>query len=245
MFRPSELSKSQRVVAATALVVVIGLLIFTLATNGDPDQTARQDNVPVETTVPPVTSPPLVSTQTTVQLPTVTTATTAVPKAAAPAPDSSLQLLEPSNFTSKGSIAPFNRVVLPLPSNWDQPQSDPGAIPFADISTCTASTDKCPTILFVDMASSFGREHYTANPVAWWAANSCDGKNGKEAAKGPTMFTVGGVQVQYYRRVCTTDDIAYLWYIPDKQLLVLGRPGRAGGLAAEIIQAVLVKAHWL
>lgn len=178
--------------------------------------------------------------------PSTADATTVAPTTAGalPVPGTNSILPTPA-FGSLGSGMDdklFNRVTVVQPQIWFEGDGDSASQVYADTTTCAdANLSNCPQVTFLSLTGANG-VNYKPDPITAWAKSICP-EHSPSAVQGPARFSAGGETAGYYLLSCDGTDF-HAWYVPSRQLLVMGRNGQYNPLEVSIVQAVMERIRW-
>jgi len=218
-------------VMAKRTPAIIGASIAVVVVIGGGVLLSNRDNAPTQNAAPVATAPAITPTvNTTPEVPGVERKKS---KLVAPIPS--------FDSLSDQPVEMFGRFTIPRPQMWDENMGgSEGVKKYADMSSCTAATSKCPHVILYDLSSSEGKQ-LGKDPVKWWKAQPCIAGT-SEKTERPVSMKLGGQSAKLYRIRCGDDDDAnYAWIIPGKKLFVTGMIGTEGALVVETVQAALMK----
>jgi hypothetical protein len=134
-------------------------------------------------------------------------------------------------------------------------------VPFSDrgaLCTTKVHQDECPLIYFINLKAKNANNYLPgAAPEKRFALDKCFVMGASKVLppyqplKRLGTFNVGGHQAKYYEQVFCPPSVLsskskmYVWYIEDKDVLVVGQNvSRYGLLDVALLRAVLANASW-
>jgi hypothetical protein len=130
----------------------------------------------------------------------------------------------PADDTKSIKVGSSGRIVYP--SNWMKPINPDGVKDGSDGEVHLVQPNG-GLVQFFSTKSPIGRQLYGNDPVGWWKGHTCAGDT-LERKTGPVAYSVQGMDVVFYTRLCGSGEHNFLWYARGSGMVASATDGADG-----------------